>query len=89
MKLRCFFANLTFTVKRPLPDKYPIEPKTIGEHIRKRRMDLGMTQKALSKQFGVTEDTITYWELGRSKPQKKFYPRIIKFLDYMSNVFEG
>lgn len=80
--MRCLFANLTFTQKRPLPDKYPIEPKTIGEHIRKRRMDLKMTQKELSKHFGVTEDTITYWEVGRSMPQKKFYSRIISFLKY-------
>jgi DNA-binding transcriptional regulator YiaG len=82
MLLRCLVVSLTFAQKRPLPDKYPIEPKTIGEHIRKRRMDLKMTQKELSKQFGVSEDTITYWEVGRSKPQKKFYSRIISFLKY-------
>lgn len=88
MILRCFFANLILTVKRPLPDKYPIEPKTIGEHIRKRRMDLKMTQKELSRKLGVTEDTITYWEVERSQPQKKFYSSIISFLKYVPKNFK-
>lgn len=46
-------------------------------------MDLQMTQKALSKQFIVSENSITYWELGRSQPLLQFYPRIIAFLGYI------
>lgn len=81
--MRCIFANLKFTAKRPLPGKNPVEPRTIGEHIRKKRMDLQMKQKALSQLFKVSENTITYWEMGRSRPHVKYYPRIIEFLGYV------
>jgi len=41
-----------------LPKGYPINPKTIGEHIRKKRMDLRLMQKEVAKIIGVTESTI-------------------------------
>ena len=73
---------------------YPDNPKTIGDHRRKKRLDLKLLQKDVAKIFNVSEDCITYWETNRSEPQIKYYPRIIKFLGYCPfkvdlSTFEG
>jgi DNA-binding transcriptional regulator YiaG len=70
------------TVQKPDPQGYPHEPKTIGEHIKKRRMDLGLNQADLTRHFKVTKDCIWYWENGRSAPHITYYPAIIAFLGY-------
>lgn len=57
-------------------------PKTIGEHIKRNRVVLCLTQKDIAKIIGVSEDCITYWENGRSKPQKRYYYKIIELLGY-------
>jgi len=57
-------------------------PQTIGEHLRKRRLELKILQKEVAAILGVSEDTITYWENERNKPQIQFYPQIIQFLGY-------
>jgi DNA-binding transcriptional regulator YiaG len=69
-------------VVKPFKIGYPIEPKTIGEHIKKIRMDKGLLQKQVAEILHVSEDTVTYWENGRSQPQVKHYPTIIEFLGY-------
>ncbi|MBX9839672.1 MAG: hypothetical protein K2X69_15310, partial [Silvanigrellaceae bacterium] len=61
---------------------YPHKPTTIGEHIRKKRMDIGMYQWEVAKQLHVSEETITNWEINRTIPQIKYYPRITSFLGY-------
>lgn len=61
---------------------YPEYPKTIGDHIRKKRMDLKLLQKDVAEIFSVSEDCITFWENNRNNPQIRYYPRIIKFLGY-------
>lgn len=61
---------------------YPEYPQTIGDHIRKKRMDLKLLQKDVAEIFSVSEDSITFWENNRNKPQIKYYPHIIKFLGY-------
>jgi transcriptional regulator with XRE-family HTH domain len=65
-----------------LKQDYPLHPQTLGEHIKKVRMDKGLLQKEVAEIMNVSEDTITYWENGRSHPQVHFYPAIISFLSY-------
>jgi len=69
-------------VPKPKPEGYPANPETIGEHIRKVRMDKGLFQREVAAIIGVTEDTVTYWENGRAEPQVQFAPKIISFLGY-------
>jgi len=60
----------------------PLNPTTLGEHIRKRRMELRLFQKDVAAIFNVSEDCITYWENNRSEPQIQYYPPIFGFLGY-------
>ena len=62
------------------PD-YPKEPKTLGERIRKARMDKGLMIKGLAEQLGVTEDTVINWEIRGMKPRGKSMERVRDFLE--------
>jgi hypothetical protein len=45
--------------RRIIPPKgYPLEPRFLGEHIRKRRLDLGLLQIDVAAQIGVTKSTV-------------------------------
>ena len=67
--------------KLPLPG-YPTNPVTIGDHIRKRRMDLGLLQREVAEIIGVTESSVWNWE-HRVEPEQHYNPKIIKFLGYI------
>ena len=56
---------------------------TIGDHIRTRRLDLGLLQKEVAQQIGVIPDVITHWELNRCEPRTRYVPKIIEFLGYV------
>jgi transcriptional regulator with XRE-family HTH domain len=56
---------------------------TIGDHLRKRRLDLGLLQREAAERIGVDHCTITNWELNRTKPALRFLTRILRFLDYI------
>lgn len=53
--LMVMFRGATVTL-RPDHQGYPSEPKTIGEHLKKRRMDLGLHQAKVARQIGVSFD---------------------------------
>jgi transcriptional regulator with XRE-family HTH domain len=38
---------------------YPDALVTLGDHIRKRRLDLGLRQRDVAAQFGVNVNTVT------------------------------
>lgn len=65
---------------KPNVSAYPKTFLTIGDRIRTRRLDLGLLQKQLAASFGVTEDTVCYWENMRVKPSLRNMNRIYQFL---------
>lgn len=72
---------------KPFPLSYLINPTTIVEHIRKKRMDLNLSQAVIAKRLGKSDETIKNWENRHHEPQIKFYPRFIDFLGYHLNVY--
>jgi transcriptional regulator with XRE-family HTH domain len=69
-------------VRKPLGDKYISNPTTLGERIRNRRLELHLLQKDVAAQFGVSEDSITFWENNRFYPKQMHHKKITKFLGY-------
>ena len=69
-------------VVRPFayPDGYPVNPKTIGEHLRKKRMDNRLMQSEVAGIIGVSEESIWNWENGRTKPSRKNLEIINEFV---------
>ena len=53
----------------------------MGEYIRKRRMDLGLTQLGAAQRVGALKDTLRYWEKGY-EPSARYWPGILRFLGY-------
>jgi transcriptional regulator with XRE-family HTH domain len=77
--LKCHF---TLLAKKPTSRAYPVSLTTLGDHIRKKRLDLGLFQKDVAAAIGVDNGTITNWEKWRSEPELRFIPKIIEFLGY-------
>jgi DNA-binding XRE family transcriptional regulator len=77
------FCHLTLKAKKPFPPGYPQILKTLGDHIRKRRLDLKLLQKEVAEKIGVDETSIYYWENNRVKPSLTYIPKIIEFLGYI------
>jgi DNA-binding transcriptional regulator YiaG len=48
---------------------YPKEPKSLGEKIRKARMDKGMTAKEAAALFGVADMAVLNWETRGKMPE--------------------
>jgi len=61
---------------------YPKDPKTLGERIRKARMDRSMMIKELAALVGVSPDTIINWELRGVKPTAQRLSRVKEILQF-------
>jgi transcriptional regulator with XRE-family HTH domain len=68
------FAEPSQPLPLMLPQSYsngkviriPVEPKTIGDHIRKRRLELKLLQKDVAIKLGVCQPCVYRWESNRS-----------------------
>jgi transcriptional regulator with XRE-family HTH domain len=76
------FCHSTLKAKKPKDSRYPSEIQTLGDHLRRRRLDLGLKQKEVARMLGVDEMTVNNWETNRRKPVVRFMPRIMEFLGY-------
>jgi DNA-binding transcriptional regulator YiaG len=61
---------------------YPANPKTIGEAIRKKRLDLELRQIDVAKTIGCHELTVVNWEKGHRTPRVNHMAGVIRFLGY-------
>lgn len=81
------FCHMTLKSKKPIPKAYPRKLETLGDHLRKRRLDLGLTQREVAGIIGVNETTIVNWEKNHTSPPVKYLPKIVEFLGYIP--FDG
>ncbi len=70
------------TLKAAKPKPYPSVPITLGDHLKRRRIELGLLQRELAKQLGVGEWALRHWERNTTAPAIRFVSRIIAFLGY-------
>ncbi len=76
------FCSLTLKAKVPLSKHYPKQINSLGDHLRKRRLDLQLLQKEVAEKIGVDTSTIHNWEKQHTQPEIRFVARIIEFLGY-------
>ena len=76
---------MTLRAPKPKPDGYPEHSETLGEHIRKRRMDLGLLQKEAAAKLGVDDATLWNWEHDKGSPAVRHWPALLAFLGYDPN----
>jgi DNA-binding XRE family transcriptional regulator len=82
-----FIVHIQAVTKSPGPYAtreigYPHFPKTVGEHIRKHRLDLKLLQKDVARTIGCTALTLVNWEKGHTQPSVKHKAGVIKFLGF-------
>jgi hypothetical protein len=63
-----------------IPKGFQGTPKTVGEHILKKRLNDGLTQKVAGALIGVNAYTVLNWEKGKTAPLPKDWPGIARFL---------
>jgi transcriptional regulator with XRE-family HTH domain len=61
---------------------YPATPKSLGEEIRKRRLDLNLRQIDVGKIIGCNEMTVVNWEKGHFVPRVNHVPKVVGFLGF-------
>jgi transcriptional regulator with XRE-family HTH domain len=77
-----FLPGLPVTLKALKPKESDFEPRTLGEHLRKRRLELGLTQKKAGLRLRANDITVLNWEKGYTEPPITSIPAIIRFLGY-------
>jgi transcriptional regulator with XRE-family HTH domain len=76
------FCHISLTTSKPKSSEYPKELKTLGDHLRARRLDLKLLQKDVGQRIGGSVSDVWNWENNRANPVVKFIPAIIAFLGY-------
>ena len=60
----------------------PIDPKTFGEHVHRKRKELGLQQWQLAKLLGVWRATLGSWEANHYQPEGQVRDRVIAWLGF-------
>lgn len=76
------FCNIVLHAQKPILKGYPVEVKTFGDHIKKRRLDLGLKQAEVAEMFGVSRTSIAFWERNVSFPNLRVMPQLTEFVGY-------
>ena len=67
----------------------PNELRTIGDHIKARRIQLRLFQNDVAKQIGVHFASIQNWERNVGTPMSCQIPSVIRFLEYVPFKHDG
>jgi transcriptional regulator with XRE-family HTH domain len=61
---------------------YSQNPQTMGEHLKKRRRELGLLQREAAERMGIQRDTYVNWEKDKTKPVASQFRPVVAFLGY-------
>ncbi len=65
------------------PKETDFEPRTLGQHLKKRRLELRLTQKQVAHRLGVNPWTVLNWEKDNTDPPVASMPAILQFLGHV------
>jgi transcriptional regulator with XRE-family HTH domain len=85
MPARTLLRSLVATVHlrgRISQKGYPEEPRSLGEHLRKARLDRHLAQRPVAEAIGCSKATLLNWEKGRAEPEVRFLPSILAMIGY-------
>ena len=80
-------GKMTETEKTKEELKRAYNRRHYGDLIRKRRIQLGLTQEQLGRSLGVTKAYVTHWEAGRIRPDLNLVPALCKKLGITLSAF--
>jgi len=66
----------------PPPRGYPRELHTLGDHVKKVRLDRGLVQEQVARELGVSVGTVQNWETDHARVATRSMPKVVAFLGY-------
>jgi transcriptional regulator with XRE-family HTH domain len=54
----------------------------LGEHLKKRRRELGLLQREAANRMGIGTETYSNWETGKTEPVAAQFRPVVEFLGY-------
>ena len=77
-----FSLGVRVTLKSLRKKDYSEDPQTLGEHLKKRRRELGLLQREAAKRMGILTETYLNWEKGHTEPVASQFRPVVAFLGY-------
>lgn len=77
-----FPKGVRLTLKALRPKDYSEAPKTLGEHLKKRRRELGLLQREVAARMGINHFTYINWERDKTEPVASQLRPVIQFLGF-------
>lgn len=77
---------------RPLPrhwksnQKFCFQPQTLGEQLRKHRLELQWLQTDVASKIGISSASVSDWERGITSPSRRMTKKIQEFLGYTPKI---
>jgi transcriptional regulator with XRE-family HTH domain len=75
-----FCRQTPLTIKALRQKDYSKTPQSLGEHLKKRRRELGLLQREAATRMGVSTATIVMWEKNRARPVAAQFRPLVEFL---------
>lgn len=83
IRLCVIFVICSFKAKKPC---FPLILSTLGDYLRKERLNRGLSLISVSRLLKICPDTINAWEENRKSPRLRASHRIIDFLGYFPPI---
>jgi DNA-binding XRE family transcriptional regulator len=80
--LRIRVLRIPYPTRWKCTQKLSAQPTTLGEHLKKARIERHLFQTDVARLLQVDRVTIQNWERGVTEPNGQLIPRIISFLGY-------
>lgn len=80
-------AVTRFAIRHRNEGTHMEEKKFFGEYIRRKRNELGLTQKEAAERLFVTESTVSKWERGLSYPDVSMITAVCQLLNITEHEF--
>jgi transcriptional regulator with XRE-family HTH domain len=66
----------------PPPPKHPRVLRTLGDHLKKARLERGLFQVTVAGALGVSVTTVNKWERNHTQVATRSLPKLLAFLGY-------
>jgi DNA-binding XRE family transcriptional regulator len=73
-------SRMDFLPCRHRGSPVPTKPKTIGQHLVRRRVQLGLHQSQAARLLEISTVTLSRWELDKIFPPEPYHDQIILYL---------
>lgn len=63
--------------------------ESLSDHLRNKRLAMGIDQTQLAKLFNISNPIISNWEANKKQPSSYYFDSIVSFLGYIPQITMG